>query len=221
MSSPADAAAGLNELEDRRHDPGAPIDLRRTALRQDAGQIFRNPAPGDVREPLHVRVLEQRTDERQITAMRRKQRGAGSSLQFPDERIGLQAGDVEEDAPGKRISVGMQPGRWQANQNVSRHDASAVDDLRPLDRADDEARNVVFAVSVEAWHLRGLSTDQGAPVLPAGPRDAADDLLGNIRGQPSRREVVEEKQRLGSLDENVIDAMIHEIARQRCRGGRS
>ena len=198
-----------------------PIDLRRAALREDPRQILRNPAAGDVREPLHVPALEKRTDERQITAMRRKQRSSRRRAQFPDERVGLQAGDVEEHAPGERIPVGMQTGRRQANQDVARHDRPAVDDLRPLDRADDEARDVVFAVGVEARHLGGLAADQGAPVLPARPRDAADDLLGDVRGQPPRRQVVEEEQRLGALNENVVDAVVHEIGANRCRAGRS
>ena len=42
-----------------------------------------------------------------------------------------------------------------------------VDQPAALDDADDEAGEVVFAVGVEAGHLRGLAAEQRAPVLAA------------------------------------------------------
>ena len=56
---------------------------------------------------------------------------------------------------------------------------------------------------------------QRAAVLPARARDAGDDLLGDVRRQPAGRQVVEEEQRLGALDEDVVDAVVDEIGADR------
>ena len=50
-----------------------------------------------------------------------------------------------------------------------------------LDHADDGAGEVVFAVGVEAGHLRGLAADQRAAVGAAGLGDAGDHLFGDLR----------------------------------------
>ena len=105
----------------------------------------------------------------------------------------------------------MQAGRRQANQRIAGDNRATVDHARLLDDADDEAGDVVFAVGVEARHLRRLAAEQRAPVLAAAARHAADDLLGDIRRQASRREVVEEEERLGALHEDVVDAVVHEV----------
>ena len=78
-------------------------------------------------------------------------------------------------------------------------------------RADDEAGDVVLAVGVEAGHLRGLAAEQRAAVLAARRRQPFDDLHGDVGIEPAGGEIVEEEQRLGALDEDVVDAVIDEI----------
>ena len=173
------------------------------------------PPPVMWARPLTCSRSRSGRDDRQVTTVRREQRRARRRAEFPHEGVGLQARDVEEHAPGERIAVGMQTGRRQANQDVARHDRPAVDDLRPVDRADDEAGEVVFAVGIETRHLGGLAADQRATVLAARARDPADDLFGDVRGQPPRRQVVEKEQRLGALNENVVDAVVDEIGADR------
>ena len=83
---------------------------------------------------------------------------------------------------------------------------------RPLDHADDEAGDVVFAVGVEAGHLGGLAADERAAVLAARRARRRSTTCSATSGeQPAGREVVEEEQRLGALDEDVVDAVIDEI----------
>src|SRR6202011_1390706 len=89
------------------------------------------------------------------------------------------------------------------------------DDPPVLDDADDEAGDVVLAVGVEAGHLRGLPADEGAAVLTASTRDPGDHLLGDRRRQTSGREVVEKEQRLGALNEDVVDAVVDQVRADR------
>ena len=56
---------------------------------------------------------------------------------------------------------------------------------------------------------------QHATVLTAAIRHAFDDARNNIRRQLSRRDVIEKEKRARALDQNVVDAMIDEIASDR------
>ena len=144
------------------------------------------PPPVMCAIPLHETGVEQRADRVQIRSVRRQQRLADGHAKLRHERVRRHAGDVEEHAARQRIAVGVQSRRRQADQDVARLDRPAVDDLRPLDDADDEAGDVVFAVGVEPRHLRRLAADQRAAVLAARPRHAGDDLFGNRRATDGR-----------------------------------
>ena len=87
----------------------------------------------------------------------------------------------------------------------------AVDDAGAIDDADDEARDVVFAVGVEAGHLRGFAAEERAAVVAACRREALDDLHGHVGLEPAGGEVVEKEQRPGALDQDVVDAVVDEI----------
>ncbi len=144
--------------------------------------------------------------------MRRQQRIADGRAELADEGIRLPSGRLEEHPAGQRVTVGVQAGRRHRDQHVTGHHRSAVDDFRLLHRADDEAGDVVLAIGVEAGHLGGLASDQRAAVFGARASDAADDLLRHGRRETSGREIVEEEQRLRALDQDVVDAVVHQIS---------
>ncbi len=87
----------------------------------------------------------------------------------------------------------------------------AVDGLRLLDDADREAGEVVLAGTNALGMLGGLAADQRAARLLAARGDALDDIGGDADVEPLAREVVEEEQRLGALDEDVVDAHRDEV----------
>ena len=68
-----------------------------------------------------------------------------------------------------------------------------------FDHADDGAGDVIFAVGVEARHLRRLTAEQRAAVLSAASRDAGNHLFGDVGRQTAGRKVVEKEERLGAL----------------------
>ena len=80
-----------------------------------------------------------------------------------------------------------------------------------LKRADDGAGEVVFAVGVEAGHLGGFAADERAAVGAAGFGDAADDGFDDVVFEPAGGEVVEEEERRGALDGDVVDAVVDEV----------
>ena len=55
-----------------------------------------------------------------------------------------------------------------------------------LDRADDEAGEIVFAGGVHAGHFGGFAADQRTAVSLAAARDAGDDAAANVRHRVCR-----------------------------------
>jgi len=87
--------------------------------------------------------------------------------------------------------------------------------LRALDRANDEASDVVFAVSIEARHFGRLSADQRAAVFTARPGYSGDDLLGDLGRQSTGGQIVEKEQGSRALDQDVVDAVVHQVGTYR------
>ena len=69
-----------------------------------------------------------------------------------------------------------------------------------------EAGQVVLARRVHVRHLGGLAADQGAAGLLAAAGDAADHRDRGVHVELAGGEVVQEEQRLGALDQDVVDA---------------
>ena len=173
--------------------------------------------------PLIAAGVEQRPDHAAGRSVRHEQRLADRRAEL-GHRDRRPRGPRRSNAiaPRQRVAVGVQAGRRQADEHVARRDASCRrSSASRVDDADDEAGDVVFAVGVEARHLRGLAAEQRAAVLAARRRQTLDDLHGDVGLEPAGGEVVEEEQRLGALDEDVVDAVIDEVARRSCRGRRS
>ena len=83
------------------------------------------------------------------------------------------------------------------------------------DDADDEAGDVVFAVGVEAGHLGRLAAEQRAAVLAAAAARALDDLNGDVGDRAARWPGSRGRRAVRALDQDVVDAVIDEIAADR------
>ena len=105
----------------------------------------------------------------------------------------------------------MDARRREAEQHVARRDPVAGQLLPALDRADAEPCKVVIARGVHPRHLGGLAADQRATGDPAPLGDARDDAFGNLRIELPGGEVIEEEQRLGALNDQIVGAHRDEI----------
>ena len=90
-------------------------------------------------------------------------------------------------------------------------DLGAVDDLGIVHHAHRKAHQVVFTPTVKAGHLGGFPADQGANGDLAALGDARDDLGGDARIEFAHGEIVQEKERLGPLDGDVVDHHGHQV----------
>ena len=155
-----------------------------SAFGQDARQVFGDAAAGDVGHAVDAgRLAVSFLMTLQVAAVGLHQRGAGLVLEGVDVLVGLVLGDFEEELAGERVAVGVQAGGGQADEDVAGLDFCAGDQLGAVDDADDEAGQVVFAVGVEAGHLRGFAADERAAVGAAGFGEAGERL--SRRSSPS------------------------------------
>jgi hypothetical protein len=95
--------------------------------------------------------------------------------------------------------------------DVTGRDAGAGEDARALDGTDAETGEVIVAWCVHAGHFGSLSADQGAAGLAATRGNAGDHSLGDAKVELGAGEIVEEEKRLGTLDDEVVDAHCDKI----------
>src|SRR6202035_3299731 len=100
----------------------------------------------------------------------------------------------------------------KGEERVAGFDVFAAENIFAFDDADDESGEIVFADRIEAGHFRGFAADEGAACFAAGAAHAVDELLDDVGFELAHGEIVEEEERFGALDENVVDAMVDEIA---------
>ena len=80
-----------------------------------------------------------------------------------------------------------------------------------VDGSDDGAGEVVFSIGIEAGHLCGFAADEGAAVSATGLGDATDDCFDDVVFKAASGEIIEEKERGGTLDGDVVDAVVDEV----------
>src|SRR5205809_982260 len=130
-------------------------------------------------------------------------------------RFRLVARNLEEKFPRERISVRVQANRGQSEHDIARRNSVTVDYLLAIDNAYDESGNIVFAVRIKSRHLRCLATQQRATILTTTVRDALDDARNGFRRELASCDVIEKEKRTRALHQNVVDAMVHEVATDR------
>src|SRR5262249_28805869 len=100
----------------------------------------------------------------------------------------------------------------KCQKRVAGLDVFSGEQTFPLNRADDESREIIFAGLVETWHLGGFSANQGATRFAASPAHSVHELLDDVRIHFPKSEIVQKKQWLCTLHQNVVHAMIDKVA---------
>ena len=183
------------------------------------GQIFSDAAAGDVRHAGGHSGGDEFLDHVEIAAVRLHQRRAGFLLDGGDVLAWFVFGHVEHQFAGERVAVGVQAGGGESDKNIACLDVGPGDHLVAIDGADDEAGKVIFAVGIKAGHLGCFAADEGAAVGLAGIGEAGDYGFGDFGVELAAGEVVEEEERGGALDGDVVDAVVHQVGTDTVSGG--
>src|SRR3982751_3680411 len=95
------------------------------------------------------------------------------------------AGDLEQQFASQGISIGVQTGGWQSDQDISSFDFLSGEQLSFLNSAHNKARKVVLPGVIHARHLRRFAPDQRATIVPAATGNAFHHISGNRSFQSS------------------------------------
>ena len=107
----------------------------------------------------------------------------------------------------------MDAGRGQSNHNVSKRSGalSAREHVVSLDDTDGKSGQIIVAWLVHAGHLRRLTADQRTIGGAAAIGDAGDDRPRHLAIETRSREVIQEKQWLGAMDDQIVYAHGHQV----------
>ncbi len=198
-------------LEERRGLPGGEVHYGAHALGNDAGKVLRDAAAGDVGHAVDYFCAGELFDYGEVAAVGAHEGGAGLVLELVDVLLGAVLCDFEEELAGQGVAVGVEAVGGQADEDVAYFDGVAGDDLVAADGADDGAGEVVLVVGVEAGHLCGFAADEGAAVGAAGFAETLDYGFDGGAVELAGGEIVEEEERAGALDGDVVDAVVDEV----------
>src|SRR5262245_20092123 len=204
------------QIEDRQDGPTPFFDRHVDVGGQDARDVFDQSASGDVRQALdHAFMFDQPFQRGLIAFMRLQQLFGDGAAEFGHVLVEVISGGVEDQLARKAVTVGVQPLRRQPDHDVALRDARAVNDPVTVDHADDEPRKVIFADGVKSGHLGGLAPEQRAIVFAASGGQPVDNLGDDVGVEFPRGDVIEEEERPGALNQDVVDAVRHEVVADR------
>src|SRR5690606_6355651 len=210
-----DPAVAHDRVELGRDLPARAVDLRLEPFGHDPRQVLRESAARDVCERVDPALEDERVDRGQVAPVHTEQNLADRYVEIRERIVDPESEPVEEYASEERIAVRVEPVRGEPDERIALPDAVLARALVLLDDAHDEAGQVVVARRVEVRHLRRLAAEERAPVLAAPLRDAGHDRLRNARLETAHPDVVEEEERPRALDEDVVHAVVDQIAPDR------
>ena len=208
-----DATRPHEHPEHRRPLPGAGVHHRFAARGQDPGEVPGDTAAGDMRQ--RVDSGDDGRERGGVTAVHVEQdlRHRAPSVRKRIAHVQPQA--VEHDLSSQGVPVGVQPVGRAADQHVARPDPVAVQRRALLHNADDGAREVVVGGLVEPGQLRRLTAGQRHLVRAAPARDARDDRGDHLGHELTGGDVVQERDGRRAVDEDVVDAVVHQVLAHR------
>ncbi len=99
----------------------------------------------------------------------------------------------------------------QAENDVADGDVFTRQKVAALRGADGETGEIIVFSGVKAWHFSGFAADQRRAGLKAAGGDAGDDGGADLGVELAGRVIVQEKQRLCALHDQIVDAHCDEV----------
>src|SRR6202140_1270785 len=207
----SDVAEFLQMFKDGQNRPGTEFDHSRRAFGQHSWQVLGDAAAGNVGQRRDALTRDHLPNNRPVAAMGPHEFVADLVLDLADKGLEGVTCNFKEQFTRQRVSVSVQAIGGQTEDAIPHLYVLAADDAVTLDHSDNKSGEIVFAFGINPWHFSGLAADQGAGIMLAGFREAANNFFGDFRVQPARGQVVHKKQRRRTLHGDVVHAVIHQI----------
>ena len=75
----------------------------------------------------------------------------------------------------------------------------------------DRAADIVLPSLIETWHLSGFTANEGTTIFLATTRKPADDFIKNRRFQGAGAHIIQEKERLSTKHQDIVDTVVDEV----------
>ena len=184
------------------------VQLRRGVVWQHARNVLEQAAAGDVRQPFDGVLGQSREDGLHVQA-----RGAhdGFAKRQAVQRLGQLIASPLDAFAHQRKAVAVHAVAGQAQHNITGLNGFASEQLAFFDNGYGKACQIVFASGVHARHFGGFAADQGAAAFFAAFGDAANYGCCGFHVEFAAGKVIEKKQWLGTLHQDIVHAHGHEV----------
>jgi cardiolipin synthase (CMP-forming) len=188
------------------------VDSRSELFREDAGNVVRKSAAGDMRQAFHCFGFADRAETRlNVNPGGREDRIAEALLRRKGSRIRPRETGFFDHLAHQGIAIGMHPGRTNPNDQVALRDVRAREESIAFDHTDGEAGQIIIVAVIDPGHLRSFAANQSATRLAASNTNTGNDRRADFRLKFAASIIIEEEKRLGTLYDQVIDAHCDQV----------
>ncbi len=202
----------LDELEDRRNFPGGTVDFGVDGLGENARNVIREASARNVGHTRNLNLALKKLCDRLQEALMNGEKRLTERLVRTGELIlpGILA-EIENNAAGEGEAVSLKTAGRKTDDNVSGADGLAGDELALLHAADDSADEVIFTGGIKTGHFSRLAAEKSHLILFTCLAKAGNDVLELNGINLGGADVIHEKERLRTLDENIVDAVVDDV----------
>lgn len=123
--------------------------------------------------------------------------------------------DLQQHLADQRVPIGMQTRRAHRDDDVAGFDPVGTQHIVRLDDADAGGRDIVVIGLDQARMFCGLAAKQRTAGTHAPIGDTGDDRAESLRHDPTDGDVIQQEQRLGAANHQVIDHHRHQVQAHR------
>jgi hypothetical protein len=118
---------------------------------------------------------------------------------------------IENDFTRKRKAVSLQTTRMKAYNDISCTDGFARDERLLLNATYDRTDEIVLADRIKTRHFSRLATEKSHVVFLASFAKTGNYTFEDDGINFSRADIIHEEQRLGTLNEDIVNAVVYDI----------
>src|ERR1041384_2116240 len=100
----------------------------------------------------------------------------------------------------------------QRKHCIANHNAAAINYVCAIYDADNESRNIILSCRIETGHLSRFTAQKHATILTTTARHTCNYTNDCFRREYAGSDIIKKKKWSCSLDEDVVNAVINEIA---------
>jgi len=182
-----------------------------TGIGDDPDDIFIYTAPCDVDQAVDGQITKQAYDCGHIYNGGFNQFFPKGGSKFRYLGCHIVFAFVKKYFPDQGESIGMDTGRGKTDEFVSGTNIGPVNDFIIVHDPHRKSGKIIVSGLVKPWHFGCFPADEGTSCLVASSGNTLNNLLCHLIIQGSHGQIIQKKQGLCSLDNDVVDTHGHKV----------